>query len=164
MDTNSLALVALARQYCAEIDNTVQNTVEREALLKMCVRLLPRLYIALSDLPDKEWDTAGYISNVIEEDEYNAVRSRLQSILGEDDTYLEVFEEDMKYSETPIAASISEGLADIYQSMYNFTETVREAPEEVISEALEAVKDEFRTFLSGAICNVMRPINMLYNS
>ncbi len=40
--------------------------------------------------------------------------------MGEDDVFLETFEEDMKYSDTPVAASVSESLADIFQPLYNF--------------------------------------------
>lgn len=65
------------------------------------------------------------MANALEEDYYDAVRMRVAALLGEDDTYLEVFEQDMKYSDTPIAASISEGLADLFQVFYNIVQTAR---------------------------------------
>ena len=39
--------------------------------------------------------------------------------MAEEDIYLEVFLEDMKYSDTPISASVSENLADLYQEFFN---------------------------------------------
>ena len=79
--------------------------------------------------------------------------------MGQDDVFLEVFEEDMKYSETPISASVSEGLADIFQSLYNFIETVRDAPSERIYSALAAAKDDFEHYWSRIACNILRALN-----
>ena len=83
----------------------------------------------------------------------------MENLLGPDDTYLEVFEEDMKYSDTPIAASVSEGLADIFQVMYNLLDAIRDMPEEVVLSALVAVKDDFESYWSRVLCNVLRALN-----
>ena len=79
--------------------------------------------------------------------------------MGEDDTYLEVFEEDMKYSDTPVAASVSEGLADIFQAMYNFIESVKDSTDATVELALAAMRDDFRSFWSAPLCNVLRALN-----
>ena len=83
-------------------------------------------------------------------------------MLGPDDVYLEVFEEDMKYSETPIGMSLSEGLSDIFQVLYNFIATVKDAPSETVNAALVAIKDDFGAYWSQRLCNLMRPLNYLY--
>ena len=80
-------------------------------------------------------------------------------LLGEDDSYLEVFEEDMKYSDSPIAASISEGLCDIFQVLFNFLEAVKDSTEEVIGSALTIVSEDFRHYWSRPLCNVLRALN-----
>ena len=46
---------------------------------------------------------------------YELVRNQIATLLGESDTYLETFHPDMQYSDTPIAAFISENLADVYR-------------------------------------------------
>ena len=84
--------------------------------------------------------------------------------MAEDDTYLEVFEEDMKYSDTPVSASIAEGLADIFQALYNFINTVRDSTDEVTAMAILAVRDDFKAYWSATLCNVLRALNHLaYN-
>lgn len=65
----------------------------------------------------------------------------------------------MKYSDTPIAASVSEGLADIFQVMYNLLDAIRDMPEEVVLSALVAVKDDFEAYWSRVLCNVLRALN-----
>lgn len=99
------------------------------------------------------------IESVLDEEYYNSVRSSIEALLSPDDVYLEVFEEDMKYSDTPISASVAEGLADIFQSLYNFIETVREVPSEHISSVLTSAKEDFEHYWSRIACNLMRALN-----
>ncbi len=101
------------------------------------LRLLPRIYICASDLASGMADDGMeaddvYIESVLDEDYYDTVRRNVENLLGPDDTYLEVFHQDMKYSDTPIAASIAEGVSDLFQVFYNFLETVRDATEDVV--------------------------------
>jgi hypothetical protein len=83
----------------------------------------------------------------------------MEALIGEEDTYLEVFEEDMKYSDTPVAASISEGLADIFQVLFNFISTIRDTNDETVSLALLSVRDDFRAYWSATLCNILRALN-----
>ena len=70
----------------------------------------------------------------------------------------------MKYSDTPIAASISEGIADLFQVMYNYLETVRDAPNELITDATAAMREDFAQYWSRRLCNVLRAVNALRNA
>ena len=100
-----------------------------------------------------------YIESVLDEDYYDTVRRNVENLLGPDDTYLEVFHQDMKYSDTPIAASIAEGVSDLFQVFYNFLETVRDATEDVVSGAVMAVADDFANYWSAILCNLLRAVN-----
>ncbi len=48
------------------------------------------------------------------------LRINLAGILAEKDDYLDVFIQDMVYSDQPIKKNISEDLADIYQAIKDF--------------------------------------------
>ncbi len=160
MTNNTLAFIALCNEYCAAVEHARDG--ERHDFLASVVRLLPRIYIAAADLKPDALIDAAYIDGALEEDYYDSVRRTLEMILGEDDTYLEVFEQDMKYSDTPIGASIAENLADLFQVFYNFLETVRDAPEDLIEEAVAAVYEDFTSYWAQTLCNVMRPLNHIY--
>ena len=54
---------------------------------------------------------------------------------------------------------MSEGLADIFQVMYNLLDAIRDMPEEVVLSALVAVKDDFEAYWSRVLCNVLRALN-----
>lgn len=161
LSPNELAFIGLSNEYCAAMEQAPQM-IPTEFGATM-LRLLPRIYISASSL-DGDGLGETYIDPAMDEDMYNAVRSGVESVLGEHDVYLEVFEEDMKYSDTPIAASISEGLTDIMQPLYNFLEVARNAPEALVKDALAAVAEDFRSYWSQILCNALRALNSLVNN
>lgn len=160
LSNNALAVMALASEYCRALE-LAGSTSPRKFTEKM-VKLLPRIYMSVNDLtysadtPDQDFS---FGSTHLEEAAYNQVNNTLAALLGEDDTYLETFHEDMKYSDTPIGASIAEGLADIFQVLYNFVEDVREADVETTFAHLAALRFDFTEYWSQTLCNVMRPLN-----
>lgn len=163
LSRNSLAFIALANEYCQEMESVLEK--EKKEFVTKMLKLLPRIYVAVSDVADREnEEDSFYIDSYLYEDGYNSVRENIYHILGEDDVYLEVFEEDMKYSDTPIATTISENLADLYQEFYNFVVSIQNTPIEVAPDIVLAVKDNFRTYWGQTLVNVMRAIhNVKYN-
>ncbi|MBE6318483.1 MAG: DUF5063 domain-containing protein [Bacteroidales bacterium] len=161
LNTNSLAFIALCNEYCMAIENARESS--RDEFVASMLRLLPRIYIAATDLRVSTLtdDEDAYLESALDEDYYESVRRSVENLMGADDMYLEVFEDDMKYSDTPIAASVSEALADLFQVMYNFVETIKDAPQSKIEVALVAIKDDFINYWSRLLCNVMRPLNHL---
>ena len=156
LSPNSLAFIALSNEYCEAIETA--SAADRDEFVNSMLRLLPRLYISATDIRPDDDDMA-YIDDALDEEAYNAARRNIEMLLGEDDSYLEVFEEDMKYSDSPIAASISEGLCDIFQVLFNFLEAVKDSTEEVIGSALTIVSGDFRHYWSRPLCNVLRALN-----
>lgn len=184
MQPNALAFIALCNEFCSSLENLTSGGLaavgSRDDFVASMLNYIPRLYISASDLRslpsasdpfmaqdidvDSDYglqpESDGWaIDNVLDEDYYDAVRRAIEGVIGEEDVYLEVFEEDMKYSDTPVAASVSEGLADLFQSLYNFIETVRDAPSERVTLALRAAKDDFEHYWSRIACNLMRALN-----
>lgn len=163
LNRNSLAFVGAATEYCSLLEHVAEY--DKDEFISAMLRLLPRLYIMMSDYKRESHDTDGAEFDApgfnIQEEQYEQVRSAVAVLLGEDDTYLETFEQDMKYSETPIAANISEGLADIYQDLCNFLIPVRDSGGVLAENALEECHDNFVTYWAQTLVNVMRPINHL---
>ncbi len=116
LSNNSILFIGLANEYCQTIENCANY--EKAVLLDKLLKLLPRLYIAITDFDGAEIDDSVIIDSYLDEIYYDSIRRKLETIIGEDDTILEVFEDDMKFSDTPIAVSISEYLSDIFQYLY----------------------------------------------
>lgn len=165
LPNNILAFIALANEYCSALETAAES--QPYDFTGNMLRLLPRLYISATDLrksPEvmSRIDEPSYLESALDEDYYDSVRRSVEGLLGEHDTYLEVFEEDMKYSDTPIAANVSEGLSDLFQVFFNFLDMVREAPEEVTLDAVAAVSSDFESYWGQILCNVMRPLHQIY--
>lgn len=158
LPTNTIAFIGLCNEYCVAVEGARDD--ERASFIESMLRLLPRIYIAATDLRTGLLDDEeAYIDQALDEDYYEAVRRNIERLLGPDDVYLEVFEEDMKYSDTPVSASVSEGLADIFQVLFNFISTIRDATDETVELAIQAVSEDFRSYWSGSLCNVLRALN-----
>ncbi len=163
LQPGELAFLALANEYCATLEGA--RDTDRYTFTGAMLRLLPRIYIAASDLrrDDTAMTDAG-VADALDEDYYNAVRDAVAALMGEDDAYLEVFEQDMKYSDTPIGASVAEGLADLFQVLYNIVQTARDATPELIAEIIPGVREDFADYWSQTLCNVLRAINKIHYS
>ncbi|MDE7181259.1 MAG: DUF5063 domain-containing protein [Muribaculaceae bacterium] len=162
MHTRLLDVTALATDYCAAMENA--RSIEKMDFIIEMLDYLPRLYWNFSDLivedvvDDMEYD---YYPSYVDEDFYDSVRRNVEAVMGEDDVFLETFEEDMKYSDTPIASSISECLADIFQPLYNFISIVKESNGEQLTGAYTECRENFVGYWSQTLCNVMRALNNL---
>lgn len=158
LNNNAIAFLGLCVEYCRTLENA--REMSRKDFVNAMLRLLPRIYISVSDL-NVTADEDSYIENRLDEDYYDSIRRSIENLLGPDDTYLEAFEEDMKYSDTPIATSVSEGLADLFQVFYDCIEAMRDVPDEIAVGALASVAEDFGSYWSRILCNVLRPLNAI---
>ena len=161
-------ILKLAASYCTIVQNP--EIEERSDYVRELLITLSRIYsefLSFRPETDEEEDYAleegmgVFFREHADEELYNYVRGQMEQIMAPDDTFLETFEEDMKYSETPIAATISEALADIFQSLYNFTEEARLSEGVNLKEAYLQCREEFKEYWSQTLVNVMRPLNTL---
>ena len=72
--------------------------------------------------------------------------------------------EDLRYSDTPVALSLSEQIADIYQTMADFATTIADALQEGVADVLADLKYRFHEYLADNICSALRTANLIYQS
>lgn len=157
LSPNSLAFIALTNEYCHTLENA--SSLSKTVFANNMAKLLPRIYISALDIKEGLNITENGIMAALEEEQYDTVRNSVALVMGEDDIYLEVFEEDMQYSDTPIAASVSENLADLYQEFFNLVASLHDLPTTTQQELLEQCRDNFNQYWSQTLCNVLRAIN-----
>ena len=157
LSPNSVAFIAMSVEYCHALENVLD--FEREDFIAKMLKLLPRIYMSATDIAENQFEENYYAESYLEEESYDAVKENIARLLAEDDIYLEVFMDDMKYSDTPISASIAEGLTDIFQDLFNFVNNVKDAPQEQISDYVAVCKENFETFWGQRLCNVMKALH-----
>ena len=150
--------VKIAADYCLKLEHSREAT-PRE-LVKAMLNSLPYLYIKGTTLLETTGDNDLLsIDPQVTEDDYNFVRNGVYEVLGRYDEYLDVFVEEMKYSDKPILRSVSEDLADIYQDLRNFVAAYHDGIEEMMTAALYEVLDNFREYWGQKCVNVMRALH-----
>ena len=150
--------VKIAADYCLKLEHSREAT-PRE-LVKAMLNSLPYLYIKGTTLLETTGDNDLLsIDPQVTEDDYNFVRNGVYEVLGRYDEYLDVFVEDMKYSDKPILRSVSEDLADIYQDLRTFVAAYHDGIEEMMTAALYEVLDNFREYWGQKCVNVMRALH-----
>jgi len=156
---DTIEFVTVAVQYCAYIEDFGEAT--ESDLTDKLTKILPLLYLKASLIPETESVNEEDQEVTVTENTYNYINSKLYNVFLNNDTYLEVFLQDMKYSETPIAASISEDLADIYQDLKNFVTIFERGITEDMNDALYLCAENFRSYWGQKLVNVLRALHSL---
>lgn len=160
---NAIEFVTVAVQYCAFLEN-FEETTETELTDKL-TKVLPLLYLKASLVPETDMVDDDEQETSVTEADYNYISTKIYNIFGQNDTYLEVFMQDMKYSDTPISASISEDLTDIYQDTKNFITIFERGVTDNMNDALYVCMENFKMYWGQKLVNVLRALhNLKYSS
>lgn len=158
-----IAVTALCADYCHTLE--ICRDLEPGEFVDKMLNLLPRLYLAFTDVSPEESvgfeEESEYFESYVDEDFYESIRRNAEALMGPEDTFLETFEENMKYSDTPVAASISECLADIFQPLFNFISIVRDSEGDQLAGAYRECHENFISYWAQTLCNVLRALNHL---
>lgn len=155
----TVEFVTVAVQYCGYLENLEEEDNKKPT--DWLSKILPLLYLKASLLPDTEPLDDSDQEITVTEDIYNYIFSKLFNIYNKDDAYLEVFLQDMKYSDTPIGASISEDLTDIYQDLKNFITVYERGITENMNDALFVCNENFKSYWGQKLVNVLRALHAL---
>ncbi len=154
---NVIEFATVAREYCVFAENAPKYS--KADYLRVASRLLPLLYMKGALLPDVKAQSDEDLPEIVDYETYETVRRGIHERLTSHDDYLTVFKEDFKYSETPVAASISEDMADIYQDIRNFCEQYHSGDDAVMNDAVACIGDKFKEYWGQKVCNAMGAIN-----
>lgn len=156
---NVIEFTTVVAETCLFLEHVNENT--KADFIRKSVKLLPLLYLKVSliDVPEPEMEDVP--ERFVTEDDYMSVREEIKLILGADDSYLEVFHPDIAYSDTPIAAFISENLADVYQEIKDYAANYRIGEEPIMNDALVVCIETFGEHWGQKLLNVLRALHAL---
>ena len=149
--------VTVAVRYCSYLENL--SDVNRGDFVDTMTKLLPLLYLKGALLPQFLHDEDVVTESFVTEDIYDAIRNDIASLMATYDDYLDVFVEDMKYSDTPILQTISESLADIYQDLRNCCEAYKSGDESLMTEAIATCSESYLYYWGQRAVNALRALH-----
>ncbi len=155
----AIEFVTVAVQLCLYLEQVAEH--EKSDFIEKMLCLLPLLYLKARLLPKGTEEMDGYPERFVTEQEYEDIRLLIAQQLGSDDAYLEVFMEDMRYSDEPITAFISENIADIYQEVKDLACNYQTREETIMNDALVCCLEAFEQHWGQKLLNVLRPLHAL---
>lgn len=160
-DKKTLEFVTVVLEFCALLEATSKHTLF--SFVDNAVKIISLLYLKATLLPEVDELEEDYeLEDFITEQTYDVICSNLSELLGEYDSYLETFHPDIKYSDTPVVATISENLADVYQDLGNFVALFRQENEQVMMQALIACEDTFRLYWGQKLLNALKALHAVH--
>ena len=156
---NVIEFVTVAAETCLFLEHAAEFS--QTDFIQKAVKILPLLYlnVSLLETPAPVFDDP--TEKFVNEEDYLFVREQIEQLLGADDSYLEVFHPDMAISDTPIAAFISENLADIYQELKDFAANYQLEDVDIMNDALVACIEAFGEHWGQKLLNALRALHAL---
>lgn len=155
----AIEFVTVAVQLCLYLEQAEMQ--EKSEFIEKMLCLLPLLYLKARLVPKGTEEMDGYMESYVTEDDYDSVRQMVEHKFGSDDAYLEVYMEEMRYSDEPITAFISENIADIYQEIKELACNYQTRQEDVMNDALVGCIESFEQHWGQKLLNVLRPLHAL---
>ena len=140
-DRNVVEFVTVAAEFCKFLEQA--ETMKRDTFVDTSLKILPLLYLKAAMLPETD----------------EVLRINLAGILAEKDDYLDVFIQDMVYSDQPIKKNISEDLADIYQAIKDFIFVFQLGLNETMNDSLAICQEQFKEYWGQTLVNTLRALH-----
>ena len=139
------------------------SSLGERAFIQEAILVLPQLYLSTLRLPDYLYSPEeDYIEEFVTEETYEGVRLRVAELLGEKDSFLSCQAEEMQYSDTPLAAFVSEYLADVYQQTVNLLGILRDENEEALPAAIGRCLFHFHSYYGLHLLEALTALHRLH--
>jgi hypothetical protein len=157
----TIELLTVATEICRFLQQIADRSCRKDDFIDKAVKLLPLLYLktTLVTAPASQSDA---LSRFTSEVDYERVRQSVAELLGNEDSYLTAFHQDMSLSDTPVATFISEDLADLYQSLNDFICRCQTGDEAMMNDALAVFIEDFREYWGEKLLGALRALHPLY--
>lgn len=151
--------VTVTAETCLLLEHIGEHT--HEQFVEKSIGLLSLLYLksVLLEVPEKVFDDPA--ERFVTEADYNEVKDAVAILLGEKDSFLETFHPDMSLSDTPIAAFVSENMADIYQELKDFAANYQLGETDIMNDALADCLIAFAEHWGLKVLNTLRALHMI---
>ncbi|MEY8708007.1 DUF5063 domain-containing protein [Bacteroides faecichinchillae] len=156
-EKNVIEFVTVAAEFCRFLERA--ESMKRSAFVDTSLKILPLLYLKASMLPKCETIGDEAPETYVTEEIYEILRINLVGLMGEKDDYLDVFVQDMAYSDQPIKKSISEDLADIYQDIKDFIFVFQLGLNETMNDSLAICQENFGMLWGQKLVNTLRALH-----
>lgn len=157
---NVIEFLTVAVKFCTLLESE-EAQLSRSMWIDNMLKILPLMYLKASLLPEISDIINEPLAPIVREEDYSRVVYIVREIMGEEDVYLDVFMDEMKYSDRPISSTVSENIADVYQDVRNFVSVYQMELTGQMQDAINICTINFYTYWGQKLINVLRPLHTL---
>jgi len=157
-----IEFTTVAAEFCRLVETA--NKATKDDFVCKALKILPLLYLKtslLETVSTTDYDEEYAAERFVSEDDYRFVRETLAATLGNDDVYLETVTPEMQFSDVPVAAFISENLADVYQEIRDYLQGFQSGIEDAMFVSLLACLSAFVEHWGQKLLNALRALHAL---
>lgn len=157
---DKLEFLTVAVETCKFLEHA--RELDKGDFITKITKLLPFLYLktAMVQVPDEV--SGDESERFVSEVEYEQMRAQLADLLGDSDDYLDSFDTNMAFSDTTLAATISEDLSDVYQALKDYAGCCQVGDEQVMNDALVVCLTDFKTYWGARLLGALRALHAIY--
>jgi hypothetical protein len=155
----TVEFVTVANEFCSFVEKAEDQT--KDSFISKALNLLSFLYLKANLLPDNEQINEEGNEKFVTEFDWQYIRSGILNLMGDDDNYLDFYNEEMNETPEPVNSSISENIADIYQDIKDFLSIYKLGAEELSNDAIFECKTSFRDFWGFKLLNSLRILHYI---
>lgn len=154
-----IEFTTVVAECCRFLENLTKIT--KSDFTNRALKLFSLLYLKtiILYLPDNQNNST--VKRFVGQEDYNLIKENIAQILGEDDSFLDTFNPDMPFSDTPIAATVSENVADVYQEIRDYAENYQSETEQIMNDALSVCFENFGEHWGQKLLNAIRALHTL---
>jgi hypothetical protein len=156
---NVVEFVTVSREYCAYLEKL--ENIEKPVFVDRSMKLLSLLYLKSLLLPEIEEIFDEELEKHVTEFDYEFIKKGIEQVLGDDDSYLDFFDNDMHETPEPVSCSLAENMADVYQDVKDFLAIYQQGIDKLMLDAIFVCKQSFENYWGYRIVNSLRIFHYL---
>ena len=161
-DKNVIEFITVANEYCNFVED--HTSYKAQEFLVRLQKLFPLIYLKATMLPTFELESYDAPEKFVSEVDYNFLMNKLLDKFGQYDSYQEVFDPNMQFSDAPLEASVAENICDVYQDLKDLIMGYQLGADEAMYDSLADCVVNFKEYWGQKLTNGLRAIHYLLNS
>jgi hypothetical protein len=155
-----LDFVRLSQQYCSMLETDV--SMDQDQFIRFSLFCLPAIYSSMIRMPRLEPVFDEGNEKFVSEHDWSEVYRKISDCMEGSNDFLDIPAESEFDRSELITRKISEDMADIYQDLRDFLEVYRNAPEDVMNDALWECQNNFSGFWGSKVLRVSSALHKIY--
>jgi hypothetical protein len=155
-----LEFVRLSQEYCSMLETPLG--LGQNQFIRFSIYSLPAIYSAMIRMPQLESVFEEGSEKFVNEQDWSEIYRKIDICMGGNTDFLDIPAESEFDRSELVTRKVSEDMADIYQDLRDFLEVFRNAPEDVMNDALWECQNNFMSFWGSKVLRVTSALHKIY--